>query len=61
MRFITIYKPGFETDAAPTEQEMAAMGALIGEMSSQGVLLSADGLAGGGVSEIRQMHDVPAK
>ena len=24
MRFMAIYKPGFETDAPPTEKEMAA-------------------------------------
>ena len=44
MRFMTIYKPGFESDAPPTEQEMAAMGALIGEMMQKGVLITTDGL-----------------
>jgi hypothetical protein len=44
MRFMTIYKPGYETDAPPTEQEMARMGALIEEMASKGILVGADGL-----------------
>ena len=44
MRFMTIYKPGRETDAPPTAQEMADMGALIGEMMQKGVLITADGL-----------------
>lgn len=44
MRFMAIYKPGFEADGPPTEQEMAAMGALIAEMMQQGVLVTTDGL-----------------
>ena len=44
MRFMAIYKPGFETDAPPTEKEMADMGALIGEMMQKGVLITTDGL-----------------
>src|ERR1051325_2833765 len=44
MRFMAIYKPGFETDAPPTEKEMAAMGALIAEMMQKGVLITTDGL-----------------
>jgi len=39
-----LYKPGFETDAPPTQEEMESMGALIGEMAAAGVLLGADGL-----------------
>ena len=114
MRFMTLYKPGNETNVPPTAEEMARMGALIGEMAGAGVLLAADGLqpsatgarvrlggngfsitdgpfteakeliagfailqvpskaeaiewtkrfltvAGGGESEIREMHDEPA-
>jgi hypothetical protein len=44
MRFMTIYKPGFESDAPPTEKEMADMGALIDEMMQKGVLIVTDGL-----------------
>ena len=44
MRFMTIYKPGFERDTPPTEKEMADMGALIGEMMQKGVLITTDGL-----------------
>jgi len=44
MRFMAIYKPGFERDTPPTEKEMADMGALIGEMMQKGVLITTDGL-----------------
>ncbi|MEO8430809.1 MAG: YciI family protein [Acidobacteriota bacterium] len=44
MRFMMLYKPGHETDAPPTEQEMAAMGQLIEDMAKTGVLVTADGL-----------------
>jgi hypothetical protein len=44
MRFMAIYKPGFEADGPPTEKEMADMGALIAEMTKKGVLLMTDGL-----------------
>jgi hypothetical protein len=39
-----LYKPGFETTTPPTAEQMAAMGQFIGELSSEGVLLSTDGL-----------------
>jgi len=44
MRFMTIYKPGFERETPPTDKEMADMGALIGEMIQKGVLVTTDGL-----------------
>jgi hypothetical protein len=44
MRFMMLYKPGMETDAAPTEHEMAAMGQLIDDMARSGVLVATDGL-----------------
>lgn len=44
MRFMMLYKPGFESDTPPTEQEMADMGRFIGELASEGVLLATDGL-----------------
>ena len=44
MRFMTIYKPGFEPDGPPSEQEMAGMSALIAEMMQKGVLVTTDGL-----------------
>jgi hypothetical protein len=44
MRFMMLYKPGKETDAPPSEREMAALGQLIEEMAKAGVLLATDGL-----------------
>jgi hypothetical protein len=44
MRFMMLYKPGYESDAPPTQQEMADMGAFIEEMASTGVLIATDGL-----------------
>lgn len=44
MRFMTLYKPGRESDAPPTQQEMADMGQLIEEMAKAGVLIATDGL-----------------
>jgi hypothetical protein len=44
MRFMMLYKPGSESDAPPTQQEMAAMGQLIEEMAKAGVLIATDGL-----------------
>lgn len=43
MRYLCLYKPGKEPDGPPTEQEMAAMGKLIGEMQQAGVLLTFEG------------------
>jgi hypothetical protein len=37
MRFMTLYKPGKESDAPPTQEEMAKMGRLIEEMTRAGV------------------------
>jgi hypothetical protein len=44
MRYMMLYKPGKETDAPPTAQEMADMGQLIDEMARAGVLISTGGL-----------------
>jgi hypothetical protein len=44
MRFMMLYKPGRETDAPPTEQEMATMGRFIEELAKAGALLATDGL-----------------
>jgi len=44
MRFMTLYKPGRESDAPPTEKEMADMGQLIEDMAKAGVLIATDGL-----------------
>ncbi len=44
MRFMTLYKPGRESDAPPTQQEIADMGRLIEDMAKAGVLLATDGL-----------------
>ena len=44
MRVLCVYRSGNpESDSPPTEQEMAAMGTLIGEMAKAGVLLAAEG------------------
>ena len=44
MRFMMLYKPGRETDAPPSEREMAGVGQLIEEMAKAGVLIATDGL-----------------
>jgi hypothetical protein len=44
MRFMMLYKPGRESDAPPTQQEMADMGRLIEDMANAGVLIATDGL-----------------
>ena len=44
MRFMVLYKPGRETDAPPSEREMADVGQLIEEMAKAGVLIATDGL-----------------
>jgi hypothetical protein len=48
MRFMMIYKPadvrGMEAGVPPTQEEMAQMGAFIGELAQKGVLLATDGL-----------------
>ena len=41
---MTLYKPGRESDAPPTEKEMADMGQLIEDMAKAGVLIATDGL-----------------
>jgi hypothetical protein len=44
MRFLCVYKPGKpESDAPPTQEEMAKMGKLIDEMTRAGVLLTTEG------------------
>ena len=45
MRFMTLYKPGRESDAPPSPDQMAKVGRLIEEMARAGVLLATDGLA----------------
>jgi hypothetical protein len=44
MRFMSLYKPGRESDAPPSEREIAALGQLIEEMAKAGVLIATDGL-----------------
>ena len=44
MRYLCVYRPGTpESDRPPTQQEMAAMGKLIEDMTRAGVLLAAEG------------------
>jgi hypothetical protein len=48
MRFMMIYKPAdtkdMEAGVPPAQDEMAKMGAFIGELAQSGVLLATDGL-----------------
>ena len=48
MRFMMIYKPldvkRLEDGSPPCQEEMAAMGAFIGELVQKGILLATDGL-----------------
>jgi hypothetical protein len=44
MRYMSLYKPGKESDAPPTAEEIATMGRLIDEMTKAGVLIATDGL-----------------
>ena len=44
MRFMSLYKPGRESDAPPGEREIAAVGQLIEEFAKAGVLIATDGL-----------------
>ena len=51
MKFVSIWKPDAQTWAAdPDEKQMAAMGELIGELMSAGVLLDTGGVSDGGSS-----------
>jgi len=44
MRYITLYKPGEESTAPPTQEVQAKMGQFIQEMAQSGVLIATDGL-----------------
>ena len=48
MRFMMIYKPAdvesVEAGTPPTQEQMAQMGAFIGQLAKEGVLLATDGL-----------------
>lgn len=44
MRFMVLYKPGSESDAPPSQQEIEKMGKFIEEMAREGVLIATDGL-----------------
>jgi hypothetical protein len=43
MRFLCVYKPGKPEGTPPTQEEMAAMGKLIGEAMKAGWLLATEG------------------
>jgi len=43
MRYLCLYRPGNEEDRPPSQEEMAAMGALIEQMTKAGVLLATEG------------------
>jgi hypothetical protein len=44
MRFMTIYRPGYESTIPPTQEEIAAMGKLIEDLAKSGKLIATDGL-----------------
>ena len=44
MQVMMLYKPGQESDAPPSQQEMADMGQLIDDMTKAGVLIATGGL-----------------
>jgi hypothetical protein len=44
MRYMMIYKPGFESTAPPSQEEIVAMTQLIEEMARGGWLIATDGL-----------------
>jgi len=44
MRYMMIYKPGVESTAPPSQEEIVAMTQLIEEMSRDGWLIATDGL-----------------
>jgi len=44
MRFMTLYRPGHESNVPPSPEHIAEMGKFIGELAQSGVLLATDGL-----------------
>jgi hypothetical protein len=44
MRFMTIYRPGYESTTPPTQEHMAEMGKLIEDFARSGKLIATDGL-----------------
>ena len=44
MRFLMLYKPGYDGSPPPTQQHFEDMGRLIGEMAAAGILIATDGL-----------------
>ena len=44
MRFMTIYKPGYESTTPPTPEHMADMAKLIEDLAKSGKLIATDGL-----------------
>ena len=52
MKFVSIWKPDprARSGAAPTEEQIAEMGRLVGELMSAGILLDTGGVMSGGTS-----------
>jgi hypothetical protein len=44
MRFMMLYRPGYESDTPPTQEEIEKMGQFIQEMARSGTLIATDGL-----------------
>jgi hypothetical protein len=44
MKYLTLWRPAKEPTGAPSQEEMAAMGTLIEQLTKEGVLVATDGL-----------------
>lgn len=44
MRFMSLYRPGFESTEAPSQEHIEAMGRLINEMITAGTLIDTGGM-----------------
>lgn len=56
MKFVSIWKPDSTVwSAEPDEKQMAAMGQLIGELMSAGVLLDTGGVSDGPFTETKEL------
>lgn len=45
MKYMALFRPTEEPVGEPSEEEMAALGKLLGELTQEGVLVAMDGLA----------------
>jgi len=59
MRYMTIYKPGYETTAPPTPEHMADMGRLIEDLAKTGKLIEGSTPADGAADKNENPKDKP--